>query len=85
MLLKLIFAHLIGMGIVSPMNEKNDDRDLYILYVIKEKTSDVFMFEHCYEEEILEYIDTKTFEYNECLRYIDEEFIDGCHQLTKNK
>ena len=85
MLLKLIFAHLIGMGIVTPMNEKNDDRDLYILYVIKEKTSDVFMYEHAYEEEILEYIDSYTFEYNECLRYIDEEFVDGCHQLTKNK
>ena len=43
------------------------------------------MYEHAYEEEILEYIDSYTFEYNECLRYIDEEFIDGCHQLTKNK
>ena len=85
MLLKLIFAHLIGMGIVSPMNEKNDDRDLYILYIIKEKTSDVFMYEHAYKEEILEYIDTHTFEYNECLRYINEKFVDGCHQLTKNK
>ncbi len=84
MLLKIIFAHLIGMGIVTPMNEKNDDRDLYILYVIKEKTSDVFMYEHCYEEEILEYIDTKTFEYDEAIRYIDGKFVYP-EVLTKNK
>ena len=82
MLLKLMFAHLIGMGIVAPMGEKNDDRDLYILYVIKEKTSEVFAFEHCYEEEILEYIDTHTFEYNECLRLIDDALIDTCEPIA---
>ena len=84
MLLKLMFAHLIGMGIVAPMGEKNDDRDLYILYVIKEKTSEVFAFEHCYEEEILEYIDTHTFEYNEAIRYIDGKFV-YLEDITKNK
>lgn len=84
MLLKIIFAHLIGMGIVEPMNETNDDRELYILYVIKEETAEVFAFEHAYEEEILEYIDTHTFEYNEAIRYIDGKFVYP-EDLTKNK
>ena len=86
MLLKIIFAHFIGMGIVAPMNDTNDDRELYVLYVIKEETAEVFAFEYCYEEEILEYIDTHTFEYNECLGYKDGEFFDRCHQeISKNK
>ena len=83
MLLKLIFAHLIGMGIVAPMGQQNDDRDLYILYVINHETTEVFAFEHCYEEEILEYIDSGDFEYNECLRLIDDEFIDICDPVAK--
>ena len=83
-MLKIIFAHLIGMGIVTPMEERNDDRDLYILYVIKEETSDVFMFEHCYEEEILEYIETHTFEYNEAIQFIDDKLVYP-EDLIKNK
>ena len=84
MLLKIIFAHLIGMGFVTPMNETNNDRELYILYVIKEESSEVFAYKHAYEEEILEYIDTKTFEYDEAIRYIDGEFVYP-EVLTKNK
>jgi hypothetical protein len=84
MLLKLIFAHLIGMGIVEPMEEQNDNRDLYYLYVVNHDTDNLFVFEHCYEEEILEYIDSGDFEYNEDIRYIDGEFVyQG--DLTKNK
>jgi hypothetical protein len=88
MLLKIIFAHLIGMGFVNPMNETNDNRELYILYVIDEKNFEVLAYEHCYEEEILEYIDTYTFEYNECLGFDKEkeEFFDSCKRsLIKNK
>ena len=50
MLLKIIFAHLIGMGFVAPMNETNNDRELYILYVIKGESSEVFAYERAYEE-----------------------------------
>lgn len=84
MLLKLIFVHLIGMGFVEPMNEQNDDRDLYYLYVVNHDTDKLFVFEHCYEEEILEYIDSGDFEYNEAIRYIDGEFVYP-EVLTKNK
>ena len=84
MLLKLIFAHLIGMGFVEPMNEKNDDRDLYYLYVVNHDTDKLFVFEHCYEEEILEYIDSGDFEYNEAIRYIEGELVYP-EVLTKNK
>lgn len=84
MLLKIIFAHLIGMGIVTPMNETNDDRELYILYVIQQETAEVFAYEHAYEEEILEYIDSGDFEYNEAIQYIDGKFVYP-EELTKNK
>ena len=84
MLLKLIFAHLIGMGFVEPMNKQNDDRDLYYLYVVNHDTDKLFVFEHCYEEEILEYIDSGDFEYNEAIRYIDGKFVYP-EDLTKNK
>jgi len=83
-MLKLFFTYLIGTGIVVPMNEKNDDRELYVLYVIKKETSEVFAYENAYEEEILEYIDTNTFEYNEAIRYIDGKLVYP-EDLTKNK
>ncbi len=84
MLLKIIFAHLIGMGFVEPMNEKNDDRELYTLFVVKHTTELLFAYEYCYEEEILEYIDSGDFEYNEAIRYIDGKFVYP-EVLTKNK
>ena len=84
MLLKIIFAHLIGMGFVAPMNKTNNDRELYILYVIKGESSEVFAYEHCYEEEILEYIETHTFEYNEAIQFIDDKLVYP-EDLIKNK
>ena len=91
MLLKLIFVHLLGMGIVTPMGETNDDRSLYNLYVIKKETEEVFSYEHVYEEEILNYIYTNEFEYNECFRLVKNKIIKDCYSvpiryvLTKNK
>ena len=75
---------MIGTGLVQPMGEQNDGRDMYVLYVVEHETTKVFAFEHCYEEEILEYIDSGDFEYNEDIRYIDGEFISSS-DLTKNK
>lgn len=66
MLAKLIFTWLLGTGIVQPMNEQNDERDLYYLYVLDEQ-KEVFVFEHAYKEEIINYIETGEFEYNEIL------------------
>lgn len=83
-MLKIIFTWMIGTGLVQPMGEQNDGRDMYVLYVVEHETTKVFAFEHCYEEEILEYIDSGDFEYNEDIRYIDGEFISSS-DLTKNK
>jgi hypothetical protein len=83
-MLKIIFTWMIGTGLVQPMGEQNDGRDLYVLYVVEHETTKVFAFEHCYEEEILEYIDSGDFEYNEDIRYIDGEFVSSS-DLTKNK
>jgi len=66
MFLKVIFAWLLGTGIVEPMNETNDGREMYNLYVLNEK-KEVFVFEHAYEEEIWNYIATGEFQYNEML------------------
>ena len=83
-MLKLIFTWMIGTGLVQPMGEQNDGRDMYVLYVVEHETTKVFAFEHFYEEEILEYIDSGDFEYNEDIRYIDGEFVSSS-DLTKNK
>lgn len=85
-MLKLFFTYLIGTGIIVPMEEQNDNRDLYVLYVVKHEKAELFAYEHCYEEEILEYIDSGDFEYNECLGFNNGEFFDRCESpLTKNK
>ena len=60
------------------------DSNLSDLDKSKEETAEVFAFEHAYEEEILEYIDTHTFEYNEAIRYIDGKVVYP-EDLTKNK
>lgn len=83
-MLKIIFTWMLGTGLVQPMGEQNDDRDLYVLFVLDHNTTEVFAFEHAYEEEILEYIESGDFEYNEAIRYIDGEFVYP-ENLTKNK
>tara|TARA_R100001230_G_C5548357_1_gene76806 strand:- start:66 stop:293 length:228 start_codon:yes stop_codon:yes gene_type:complete len=66
MILKFIFAWLIGTGVVQPMNDSNDDRELYYLYIF-ENDKIVYVYEHAYKEEILNYYFTGDFEYNEAL------------------
>ena len=60
---KIIFAWMLSAGIIQPMNEKNNNRDMYTLYVIDSKTEKVYDYEHAYKEEIIEYIETGDFEY----------------------
>lgn len=67
MLSQLIFKWLLGVGIVLPMGQQNDERDLYTLYVINHNKEEVFAFEYAYEEEILEWIESGDFEYDESL------------------
>ena len=49
-------------GNVVPMNETNDERQLYILCVNEDECH-----EYVYKEEIIEFIETSTFEYNDFL------------------
>tara|TARA_R110002020_G_scaffold23658_6_gene78645 strand:+ start:7806 stop:8000 length:195 start_codon:yes stop_codon:yes gene_type:complete len=55
-----------SLGFVEPMNEQNDDRELYIIYIDCDT-----VIEHAYQEEVLEWIETGTFEYNEALTMND--------------
>ena len=59
-MLELFFSILLVVGIVEPMNEQNDERDMYVLYL-----EDGGIIEHAYKEEILLYIQTGEFEYDE--------------------
>lgn len=54
---------MLSSGLVQPMNEEHNGRDLYILYIMDHKKHKVFSYEHVYEEEIIEYIETGDFEY----------------------
>ena len=55
--LLVTFRMLMSLGFVEPMNEQNDDRELYIIYI------------DC--DTVLEWIETGTFEYNEALTMND--------------
>jgi len=59
-MLELLFSILLFVGIVEPMNEQNDERDMYVLYL-----KDGGIIEHAYKEEIFSYIQTGEFEYDE--------------------
>tara|TARA_R110002020_G_scaffold115034_4_gene264568 strand:+ start:759 stop:989 length:231 start_codon:yes stop_codon:yes gene_type:complete len=66
MLIKTIFAWLLSAGVVVPMGEQNDERDMYYLYVTNEQGK-TFCFDHVYKGEIYNYIKTGEFEYNDFL------------------
>lgn len=56
----ILFYFYILIGRVIPMHEQYEGKDMYVL-----KFKDRTVVEHCYKEEILEYIETGTFKYNE--------------------
>lgn len=53
-------------GVVEPMNEKNEDRKLYVLNLESEEGKSIVM-EHAYKEEIYEYIVSGSLKYNDFL------------------
>lgn len=61
-------------GQVEPMNQDNEGRELYYLYVLDEN-KDVVVHEHCYKEEILHYTQTGNFQYNEALVIVDDKLV----------
>lgn len=59
-MLELIFNLMIFLGTIVPMNDQNDGRDMYVLYLDDDK-----IIEHAYKEEIYGYIQTGVFRYDE--------------------
>jgi hypothetical protein len=51
---------MILLGIIVPMNEQHNERDMYILYL-----PDEGIIEHAYKEELFRYINTGEFLYDE--------------------
>jgi len=77
MLYNLIFSVLLISGIVEPMNETNDDRELYYLYILNDQKEVEHVYEHAYKEEILNWYQTGKFEYNEMLGGLYVEYVEG--------
>ncbi len=57
---QLLFYFNICLGTIVPMNDDHEGREMYNL-----RLPDNSVIEYCYKEEILEYLETGTFEYNE--------------------
>ena len=67
----LIFSWLISAGFVVPMEEANEGRELYVLYVVDHESEQVFAYEHAYKEEIMEWVQTGDFEYDKDLKMLE--------------
>jgi hypothetical protein len=67
----LIFSWLISVGFVVPLNETNEGRELYVLYVIDHETENVLAYEQAYKEEIMEWVQTGDFEYDKDLKMLE--------------
>ena len=63
MKLKLIFSWLLSMGYVVPMEEMNEGKEMYVLYVVNHETEEVFAYEYAYKDEIISWIENGVFEY----------------------
>lgn len=50
------------LGYVEPMYETNDDRQMYFIYM-----ADGTVIEHAYQEEVIEWAESGSFEYNDAL------------------
>ena len=57
---------MIATGVVTPMDENNDNQEMYTLCITTEHNKD-YCYDYAYEQEIIEYIKTGTFEYNDFL------------------
>ena len=68
---RLIFSWLISVGFVVPMEETNEGRELYVLYVIDHESEEVLAYEHAYKEEIMEWVQTGDFEYDKDLKMLE--------------
>jgi len=51
------------MGYVVPMEEMNEGKEMYVLYVVNHETEEVFAYEYAYKDEIISWIENGVFEY----------------------
>ena len=79
-ILATIFAWLLTTGAIEPMNETNDGRELYYIYVMDEDYN-IRAYDYAYKEEIYNYIVTGKFEYNEDLTENDFSYIDDIEDI----
>jgi hypothetical protein len=70
-MLKIIFTYLMFAGYITPMDECNDGREMYVLIL-----SDGGIIEHVYEEEVYRYIKEGEFEYDETYMYDAEKSLN---------
>tara|TARA_R100000734_G_C3295881_1_gene87070 strand:+ start:26 stop:238 length:213 start_codon:yes stop_codon:yes gene_type:complete len=68
---KLIFIWMVLSGQVELMDEQNDERELYVLH-LENAEGKPFAMEHAYKEEIYEYIESGSFEYNDALPIVND-------------
>ena len=58
-------------GVVEPMDEQNDERDLYVLH-LENAEGKPMVVEHAYKEEIYSYIVDGDFQYNDALPIVND-------------
>ena len=85
MKISLIFSWLLGMGFVVPMEEMNEGREMYILYVVKHETEEVFAYEYAYKEEIISWIENGIFEYEDDQEFNLNESDTRSEDISKSK
>jgi hypothetical protein len=79
-ILTTIFAWLLTIGAVEPMNDTNEGRELYYIYVMDDEYN-IRAYEYAYKEEIYNYIVTGKFEYNEDLTEEDFTWVENFEQI----
>ena len=72
-----MFNILLDAGVIVPMHETNDERELYTV-----NPKDGYVIDHAYKGEILNWIQTGEFEYNEDL---PDELPDNSVGYTEGK
>ena len=79
-ILTTIFAWLLSIGAVEPMNDTNDGRELYYLYIMDDEYN-IKAYDYAYKEEIYNYIVTGKFKYNEDLTEDDFSYVNSIEDI----
>lgn len=79
-ILATIFAWLLTTGAIQPMNDTNDGRELYYIYIMDEDYN-IRAYDYAYKEEIYNYIVTGEFKYNEELTEDDFSYVNSIEDI----